>query len=415
MHIIVYFKRNDFRNLFKTQMEFLSIPNLLFPKSVEEISNLFHTYVRDPLILGWEEKNRREDTYVLSKAQADMPIMTRPIMLFTPVPSATVAALATDYNVLSVNSGAVSPIEVRDLVILFLKEAVKKISDATIFQPIVNLQRTGDFDLAGREIDKALKSSPENDALIMEQINNLIMMEKWGSALNQLQDIVKKQPHNLRAKNMMARCLMYQGKVSEAADLLEDAKFLNPYNPERLVELGEALLELDRVAEAFENFKSASQLDRKNKAAIRGKSDCFVRGDDIEEAVKSLKNFTPIEKAAFFNNSAIFAVRNNKMEKALKLYDTSIRECKEVKPVVARLHFNKGLAYYKQQMLEPALAEFETSAKLDGRLRKARHNARIVAQMLGKEPIAEAMVDDMDEEDFTEDMENDFENVSTDD
>jgi tetratricopeptide (TPR) repeat protein len=187
---------------------------------------------------------------------------------------------------------------------------------------------------------------------------------------------------------------MKQKRFKEAKDFFSKANLVNPFNSERLVHLGYALLKLQEIPDAKSNFSAAIQLDETNSEAISGFSICAMVEGDVNEALKLMKEIsTPREMAALFNDAAIIAIHREDFDTGLMLYNTAIGIAKNEKQILARLYYNKGLAFHKWQRTNEALLAFKLASEVDSSFEKAIHNVRIISRNLTHTMQSEASFD----------------------
>lgn len=402
--VIVFLKKAELKNAFSQALTKLGITDIKFPSDLEQSKELLGNFPNAPLVLGWSY-NVREENQVLAAAQAKIPSLNRPIIVFAPSGDQELAALVTDYNVNDLAVGVLSPAEIHQHLLSFLKKIVHREKPSADLVDALTYKQAGDFAKADVALKRALEKDPNNVEINVDYCDNLIAREKWREAHIKIQTISDANPDHLRAKNVLARCLMKDGQIKEALRLWEQGKLINPHNIDRLVALGEALLEMYRIREARENFDEANRLDRGNKGAMAGKSQTMLIQGNYDEAIKTLADFSKYEKATVFNSAAILQARQRHLDKALTLYDVAIKQCAGNDRIIARLHFNKGLAYYKSDQSQPALEEFEKALKLYPDFEKVQINVRTMRKKLGYK--VETKANDSFEDDFEEAFDDD--------
>lgn len=381
---LLYVARADLRPIFRKILKDLGVINIVTPDSVDACMVELLRYDRGLLILDWNN-NTGEVVKILAAAQAKYSTDTRAIFLLVAEVNSDLLAISAEYNVSRVHTGPVSMQTLR----AHLHSIVGAEDNSTGLRcklaQVAALQAVNDLTLA-EDLLNDLRDEFQDDARVLaEQINNLILQDKWSLARDLASDLRHRYPGDIRGMHLYGRCLLKFGRYDEACEVLKAANFLNPFNADRLVDLGTALLNLDRIKHAEESYNAALALVSDHPEAIKGKSQCRLLEGDVNEALELLRQFsTSRELAAVFNDSAIISIRHSRFAQGVTLYRAAMKAVGARSDILAKLHFNLGIAFFKAGSLDDAFDEFKISYIEDSSFRDAAFNLRICALRLGK-------------------------------
>jgi tetratricopeptide (TPR) repeat protein len=390
---IVFIQRPAVRQLVRDQLKELGIPDVVTVIQTLECIKTLKQHEKALLILEGTQDIKSFVT-VLKAAQGLYSADTRPIFTIGQEITNQMISIAAEYNVARVQTNQVSKQSIRS----HLQAIVDLESDVTsmrsILVQVADLQAMGEFSDAEEKLNTMVKTFENHPRPYAELINNLIHLDHWDQAFATAETMRKKFPDDLRMMHLYGRCLMKQKRFKEAKDFFSKANLVNPFNSERLVHLGYALLKLQEIPDAKSNFSAAIQLDETNSEAISGFSICAMVEGDVNEALKLMKEIsTPREMAALFNDAAIIAIHREDFDTGLMLYNTAIGIAKNEKQILARLYYNKGLAFHKWQRTNEALLAFKLASEVDSSFEKAIHNVRIISRNLTHTMQSEASFD----------------------
>ena len=230
----------------------------------------------------------------------------------------------------------------------------------------------------------------------------------WEEAEAKLNSFLLNNSKIPRALHLKARCLMNKGNTEEASLYLKRSTLLNPLNSQRLIDFGESLLRLNRPKEARDPFMKALKVDPSSKKAKGGLGTTNMLLGNINEGLSFINELaSDRERASVFNNSGVLAIKDRQIGAALKFYDLGIALIND-RQLKAKLVFNKGLAFLKNQDKEAGINLLKEAIALDpsfGRAESLLTRVTNEAKMPTKKAVPEMFddniqvvdIDDMDE------------------
>jgi tetratricopeptide (TPR) repeat protein len=213
---------------------------------------------------------------------------------------------------------------------------------------------------------------PNETRAQVEYANLCIRRADWGKAKEIASKILEKDKTNLRARNTLIRVLLREKKFDEATALLTEAEDLSPGNVGRMVLLGDLYRERGNNADARRKYGEALEVVPDLREARQGEALVSLSEGDINTALTMLKETSSQEEiGSFFNDAAILAIRNRRLDDALSLYSSALSVL-EKKNLRARVHFNTGLAHYKFEQQSEAISCFRQASETDPEFSRAR-------------------------------------------
>ena len=223
------------------------------------------------------------------------------------------------------------------------------------------------------KIESLYNSFPQDKEVRLEYANLCIKNDKFEIAGDIAQKILRIEENNLRAINIMSRIAMKGKNFEDAIKILQEAREFSAYDNERALLLADAFYGNGNLDEAFACYEEAHHLtEGGSKEAITGMGKIYVEQDELESAIALFRSgLSEEESAAFFNNAAVLAVNEGKLESAIKLYESAIKTLRtnHLKP---RIYFNLALAYRKGGDLSHAKKFLKKSLRLDNNYEKAK-------------------------------------------
>lgn len=223
------------------------------------------------------------------------------------------------------------------------------------------------------KVEQALKSFPDDSDVKIEYGNLCLRRDQFNETDRQAQAVLSKEPDNVRAMNLLSRSLMKQGKFEDAISLLDQANILSPSNPKRLMLLGDAFYGNGEPDKALECYTNAKDLDSDLALDSDRKSgQILLENGDIDGALGLLRESMSEEEAASaFNNVAVIAVKDGKMQEALQLYFAALKALKTDSHFRAQIYYNIALCYHRQDDPELAKKYVRRCLKIDSNFEKA--------------------------------------------
>jgi tetratricopeptide (TPR) repeat protein len=229
-------------------------------------------------------------------------------------------------------------------------------------------QASYDQDELDREIRDAYRQYPHDNRVKIEFGNLKLRLGESDEAGTLAREVLRREPRNLRAMNLLARVHMKLDDWDRATEILRTAHELSPLNPERLLLLGDAYYgqgELDQALVFYEQAKVADpDLTRQ---ANQGIGQIKLAQGQLEEALSIISGSASEEEAAgYFNNSAVFSVRQGDLDQALRLYETALKALRSdrLKPTI---YNNIALTYRRMGRTDDAEKYLQRSLRLDER------------------------------------------------
>lgn len=176
------------------------------------------------------------------------------------------------------------------------------------------------------KVDLAYQKFPHDNKIALEYTCLTYRREQYHETCRLANDILQRDVTNVRASNLYSRALMKLGDFEKAAIILDKANVLSPQNPERLVMLGDAFYGKGDLEKALEFYEGAHVEDDRCVDAIKGVGQVKIEQGRVGEVVDLFKgSLSEDESASFFNNSAVIAVKGDKLLDAIKLYEIALK------------------------------------------------------------------------------------------
>ncbi len=345
------------------------------------------------MAVGSEQINQ-----ILTASKTHFKVETRPILLMVPDLTDSFLATASEYSISQIHAGDVEI----DTVGVCIKQLVNELKATSsirdVLVKVATARSRGDWAIATPLLENEHNKNPSDERIAFELAENYIHERNWTGAEALLEPYLATTPPMIRALNLKARCLMNEGRYDAAAAVMERAKLLNPHNVDRLIEFGHILLSSDRIDDARLQFEEAGSLDSDNKDAARGVGQCMLMQGEVNEALDFLKSISgPRELASVFNSAAVMSIHNGRFDQGITLYKKAFKVVGADEKIAARLLFNMGLGYKKNDQLVKALECFTKSAEMDPEYDKAGQHIQATEKLMkqGKSQSSHAKVPDI--------------------
>lgn len=336
------------------------------------------------LVLDWKI-GKKNFVKVLEANKGRGRISVRPVFAIVPEMTNEIISTCYEYAIGRLYEVKDAADELKPLVDDFLRIINDFAKSREELTKVARSREKGDWNGANKILMGLIRQDPYNPRLASELAENLIHEGQWTQAEELIQPYTNLKPPFLRALHIYSRCLMRHGQYSQAVKLLEQAKVVNPHNVERLVDLGNALIRTDRIPEATRNFTQALEHDGKNRDATAGLGTCHLMLGEVNEALDLMSHTSsPREIASIFNTSAILSVRRSRYDKGMSLYRKALNIIDRDNKVSARLVFNMGIGYKRQDKLDQARECFQHAVKLDPSYTRARNLQVMIKQEIAR-------------------------------
>jgi len=381
--VIIFTARKDLAKMATDHLKIKGVSSIFDYSQVEETQDALASYQKALLIIDWQI-GAEEVVKVLAFNRKRHPDELRPILLVTDGITDQIVVTAAEYSVTQIfaeeltfkNLGA-------RLTSLIMVEALPNDIKKVLSQ-VAEARKVEDWKQSLALLQKSLAKHPTNQRLKCEAAESLLYMDDYENALKILEPFKSGKPPYLRGQHMLSRCLLKLGKAEEAQQILSATMLFNPYDTDRIVDLGRALFQLERYQDASAQFDAALKIDGNHQGARLGQSQCKLLDGDVNEALIILKEISsPVEMASVFNTCAVITMRNGKHEAGMGLYRTALKAIGSNSVLQARLFFNMGIGYRRQNQKEKAKACYDNAIKLDPTFVKAKEH---VEQMTASVP-----------------------------
>lgn len=351
-----------------------------------------------------------ESSGLLADLALAMKADCRVILLFAVQATNGNLALAREYAVSYFHVGNVSPSEIG---VVLAKVDLKEKTNSQVREVLATVARKReleDYEDAERYMLSFLDKMNSNSRFMAELAELQIQLGKWEEARDHLEPFLTSEPAYVRGLHLLGRAEMKLGDFQAATHALEKAKSVNPEHFDRLILLGQSYLELGETDLARGNFKDAAKLDRKAEAPKIGLGQCHLVEGNLDDAISLFGEAASVtERISVFNTSAVLAARHGHFDSGLALYDMAFQLAKDDSSLLARIVFNKGVAYARQNDGAKAAELFKEATRLDPKFTKAQ---KLYDQVTGVKPKETPVMVDDDADDVSQVA--DFEDFSAD-
>ena len=381
--VCLFVSRPNMRNIVKQHVKEHGCEELHAPENATDCINMLKAMSEIPLIIDWEN-GAEIVNHVLGQAQSPEGTNLREIYLIATEVNQDIVLSAAEYNVSRIHVGEIT----RSTIIQDLQYIAWRIATKTPLKTClhnVSLQRkAGDHLAAAETLKTAHDLDPDNIRLALELAESMTHIQVWDEAARLAEGILSRDPSNLRAMHILGRCRMKAGRLQEAIEVFELASTHNRLKVDRIVEFGTVLLQSGRHTEAIKQFDFALSVDSESVAAKKGKGQCKLMIGEINDALEMLTEAAGgHEIAAIFNTCAIMSIKQSKFSAGIDMYRAALGALGKNPKVAARLHFNMGLAFYKDNFMNEAFGCFVKSVEADPQFISAAVNTRVLASLTG--------------------------------
>jgi tetratricopeptide (TPR) repeat protein len=246
------------------------------------------------------------------------------------------------------------------------------------------LRSEGNADNIDSHIDEAFKQFGHLPEVRLEYGGLCVKRDELTLAEKHAEDLLNEDKMNVRAMNLLSRVYMKRGEFDKASRVLEGANILSPDQPGRLVLLGDAFYGQGDTKKAADAYGQALENDPENTEAMGKLGQIKLDEGDVNALLELFSNHgSESEKAGFFNNAAVAAVKKEQYMEALELYQLALKtlESNEYK---AKIYFNIALAYRRWGKIEEAFKAAKRSVKYDNTYTKAQRQMDELAGIMKK-------------------------------
>jgi tetratricopeptide (TPR) repeat protein len=372
--VIIFTARKELATMATDHLKMKGVSSIFVYDKVDDTTDALANYQKAFLIVDWQN-DATKVVKVLAFNRKRHPDQLRPILLISDQINDQLIVTAAEYSVTQIFAEELTfknlASRLTSLIMIdSLPSDIKK-----VLNQVADARKVEDWKLSLSLLQKCLAKNPTNQRLKCEAAESLLYMGDYENALKILEPFRSGKPPYLRGQHMLSRCLLKLGKADEAQQILSSTMLFNPYDTERIVDLGRALFQLERYQEASTQFDAALKIDGKHQGALLGKSKCSLLEGDVNDALLILKDITsPVEMASVFNTCAVITMRKGKHEAGMDLYRTALKAIGSNSELQARLFFNMGIGYRRQNLKDKAKACYDNAIKLDPTFSKAKEH-----------------------------------------
>ncbi len=393
----------DVRSLVKDAFTAGGAPKLLSPSGAEDCLNLLENSSTAILILDWGLGSEVVNRILCSTKQA-MSLNTREILLIVPSQDHNAVMTGLEFGVTRIMTGEISKSTVSESVQAIVKEHMTVSASKAKLLEVFDLRKNDDWTSATKLLSNLNIESPGDDLIAFEYAENLIHQGDWSEALNLIHPLAESDTPNVRSLHLYARCLMSRGDYETAISILKRANICNPHNVDRLIDLGNSYLAVNKFEDATKVFGAAVSIDPSSDAALKGQGQSLLMNGDLDEALPLLKSISSSQElAGVFNTSAILCAQRGQFAQSLSLYRMGLAVLADEEKLAARMIFNMGIAYKKQNEIQRAFFCFDKAFQLDTTFIRAEQHKSHLAKSMKQQGVEIAHSPPVKEADRTND------------
>ncbi|MCX6127008.1 MAG: hypothetical protein NTV34_19965 [Proteobacteria bacterium] len=218
-------------------------------------------------------------------------------------------------------------------------------------------------------------------------IDKLIQMDKTSEDVNRILALLAEErrdykryvfylkqtlvanPENLWAANRLGTYYLNNRQVAEGISILKRMSRFHELNAERMLVLGDALLNVGLPGEAERPLQRGDQLTGGvDERFAEGLAKIDVMKGNPSQALERLgRKHLSNAVISFLNTRAVLSIRSKSFEEGGKLYKQALAGCDPRNGLVlAKVYFNQGLAFVRNDQPELAVVSFQKSLEKGG-------------------------------------------------
>jgi tetratricopeptide (TPR) repeat protein len=183
-----------------------------------------------------------------------------------------------------------------------------------------------------------------------------------------LKNLLQLNPQNLWAANTLGKLYLRTNRAALGIETLRKLSRFHELNSDRLLTLGNAATLAGQIDVAEDALKKGETLTGGADGRFQeGLAKLKLARHDVKGALQVLagRGFSE-DVISFLNMKAILAMRSGRFDEGMQYYDHALVGCGDDKPLKARIKFNVGLAYARNNNIQQAHAAFLESQTLGG-------------------------------------------------
>ncbi len=378
--VVLFCKRPQVASIVRTEFKRLGLDLKTFHETETplETNGLIEQYPTPLLVIDWD-MGIQKCLLVLQAVRRANRLETAPTMILASEVNEKLLAAATEYGVAKMNTGDVTAVGVKVLIQELMEDLRQMSPVRTALIEAERLRRAGDADAALSILTSTWDGNRQNIRVTAALAEAYIQRREWDRCLTLLAPFQNHSPPPSQLIYLFGRCLMMRGDFRGACDAFQKAKLINPLNVDRLLDLGNTLLNLGQTDKAQQEFSEAQRLDPSNADATTGMGKVLLMQGEINDALELLQAVAQgHQMASIFNSAAILTMRFGDHKKGLNLYDAALKVVSHDDALSARVYYNKGIGFVRDQQMARAKECFAKALKLDPTLINAKHNIAVL-------------------------------------
>lgn len=213
------------------------------------------------------------------------------------------------------------------------------------------------LEMSESKCDELLKEEPSSERVFILQGDICLYKEDYEGARKFYNKALSVNPKSAASIDKIAHTHIMQKDYVTAAKLLDKIADLNPYNVGIMTNAGLSNYEIGNLEKAEKYMTQLSKIGAENKSSTETMAKIAADKGDYEGVMKSaMKHHSGKELVSLLNNKAV-AISKANPEKAIELYEKSVRALKD-NPYVYAIYFNMALAYKRLEEYNQAKVYF---------------------------------------------------------
>ncbi len=366
----------------KEILQLKSVSNISEGADSDEALDALKRFPKGMFIVDWKVGPALVVKF-LKEATNSSGIANRPIFLICEQMENAIIPISLEYGITQVHVGSLD----QQILASNLGNAIRRINFKNEFkeefEKIVKSRKANEHTQVIKLLTTLYENHKDNLTIRAELAESYFQAGQFKEALKILTPVPDMNPPNSRYLHVYGRCLMKLGIYTEAESTFAKVTLLNPYDPDKLVGLGQALTKLGKLGKANDAFNKALEIDDDNVNALMGKGELHLLTGDVNAALELLENIAnPNELASIFNSAAILLIRKQHFAKGMQLYEAALQSIPNNKKIAARLFFNMGVGYRRQNDPQKALEAFKKAVEQDPKYDVAKANLETMTTVL---------------------------------
>lgn len=222
------------------------------------------------------------------------------------------------------------------------------------------------------DINKAIEINPEN--VHFREIRGLIFSysDDYMNAFEDFAFVVEREPDNIEAKRnyLIIKEKIYNGYAN-----------FDPISSEDFRKRGVSRLDDRFYMDAIKDFNVSLEIDPQNQYSYKARGVTHMLMGEFANAIDDFKNAIALNRCAdYLDNLADAYLKSGELKLAIKYFDEAVSLSKNND---ARMIYNRGVAFRKDNDLRKAIIDFNKVIELDVNYLEAYNNRAWCFKQLG--------------------------------